>query len=222
MRERQIGPTLSHFTHRPSSTRLLAKFRDHKLWEHMNAHVNEYSWPRTCSHLFCKRKALLQKVTAPQFENDEELQFHLVDEHGFSRTRPGHRDGPASATRESSTLGRKRTSSNGDETLEWMPTRYFESASMALSTFATEGDERLPNKLTRDPSSLLRTSTTFGLHDAELTPEPKQPGCQWVSTCDSFGLDGETTDPDPGSDTLFPLSSLALSLFDRIAQRVQR
>jgi hypothetical protein len=45
-----------------------------------------------------------------------------------------------------------------------------------------------------------------GLHDAELTPEPEQPGRQWVSTCDSVGLDGETTDPDPDSETLFSFS----------------
>jgi hypothetical protein len=44
---------------------------------------------------------------------------------------PRQRDGPGSATHESSTLGRKRTSLNGDETLEWMPTRFFKSASMS-------------------------------------------------------------------------------------------
>jgi hypothetical protein len=38
-----------------------------------------------------------------------------------------------------------------------------------------------------------------GLGDAE------QPGRHWVSTCDSFNLDSDTTDPDPGSDTLFSL-----------------
>jgi len=165
----------------------------------------------TCHHFF----------TSPQFENDEELQFHLIDEHGFSRTRPGHRDGPASATHESSTLSRKRTSLNGDETLELMSTQYFESASMSgdrlspsrprkrarentltispslLSTFATEGDETAPA-----PAHILND---FDLHDAELTPELGQPGRQWVSTCDSVDLDGETADPDPDSETLFSL-----------------
>lgn len=204
--------------------------RDRKLWEHMNAHMNEYSWPRACPHLLCELEASLQKITAPQFGNDEELQFHLIDEHGFSRTRPGHRDGPASATYESATLSRKRTLLNGDETLEWMSTRYFESAPMLedrlspssprkrtreitptispplLSTFATEGDERQIQISSREtvpaPAHILND---VGLHDAELTPELEQPGRQWVSTCDSVGLDGETTDPDPDSETLFSL-----------------
>lgn len=51
--------------------------------------MNEYFWPRACSHLLCNSEASLQKTTAPQFENDKELQFHLVDEHGFSHTRLG-------------------------------------------------------------------------------------------------------------------------------------
>ena len=134
---------------------------------------------------------------------------------------PAHRDSPASATHESSTLSRKRTSLNGDETLEWMSTRYLESASMSedrlspsrprkrtreitptispflLSTFAAEGDETVPA-----PAHILND---VGLYDAELTPELEQPGRQWVSTCDSVGLDGETTDPDPDSETLFSL-----------------
>jgi hypothetical protein len=192
--------------------------RDRKLWEHMNAHMNEYSWPRAYPHLLYKLEASLQKITAPQFENDEELQFHLINEHGFSRTRPSHRDSPASATHESSTLSRKRTSLNGDETLEWMS---FESASISedrlspsrprkrarentptifpplLSTFATEGDETVPA-----PAYILND---IGLHNGELTPELGQPGCQWASTCDSVGLDSETADPDPDSETLFSL-----------------
>lgn len=84
----------------------------------MNAYMNEYSRPRAYPYLLYKLEASLQKITTPQFENDEELQFHLIDEHGFSRTRPGHGDSPVSATHESSTLSRKRTSLNGDETLE--------------------------------------------------------------------------------------------------------
>src|SRR2546423_2444302 len=75
-----------------------------------------------------------------------------------------------------------------------------------LSTFAAEGDER-PIQISSHgtvppPAHILND---VGLHDAELTPEPEQPGRQWVSTCDSCGLDGETTDPDPNSDTLFSL-----------------
>jgi hypothetical protein len=75
-----------------------------------------------------------------------------------------------------------------------------------LSTFATEGDERLiqisSHETVPPPAHILND---VGLHNAELTPEPEQPGRQWASTCDSFGLNGETTDPDPGSDTLFSL-----------------
>lgn len=68
---------------------------------------------------------------------------------------------------------------------------------LLLSTFATEGDETVPA-----PVHILND---VGLHDAELTPELEQPGRQWASTCDSVGLDGETTYPDPDSETLFSL-----------------
>jgi hypothetical protein len=132
----------------PACKRMNSWIRDHQLWEHMNAHMNKYSWPHACPHLLCKREA-----SAPQFKNNEELQFHLIDEHGFSRTRPGHRDGPASATHESSTLSRKRKSLNGDETLEQLSTRYFESLGDPDSVQDQESQfEELYSQFVRSPS----------------------------------------------------------------------
>ena len=213
----------------PVDQRMISWTRDHKLWEHMNAHMNEYSWPRACPHLICKREASLQKIVAPQFENEEKFQFHLIDEHGFSYTRPRCLDGPASTTHESFSLGRKRTL-DGDETSEWVPSQCFESMSMSrdclspsrprkrarkmtpticpplLSTSATEGDEHLMQMDTYETvPSRAHVPNNVGLGDAELTQDLERPGRHWVSTCDSFNLDSDTTDPDPGSSTLFSL-----------------
>ena len=62
----------------PASGRPESWTQDHKLWRHINEHLEECRWPRVCPNPLCD--ASLQDALA--------LQFHFVDDHRFSRTRP--------------------------------------------------------------------------------------------------------------------------------------
>ena len=64
--------------------RLQSWSRDFDLWVHVNDEVEGRRWPILCPHPLCD---ILLK-------GDRDLQFHFIDDHGFSRTRPGQ---PASA-----------------------------------------------------------------------------------------------------------------------------
>jgi hypothetical protein len=54
----------------------------------VNDHLDEYDWSHPCPYPLCVLEALLKNGSAPQFKDDEDLQFHLMDDHGFSRSRP--------------------------------------------------------------------------------------------------------------------------------------
>lgn len=54
--------------------------RDHKLWKHVHdEHLKNRRWPSSCPHPLCDLS----------LDGEMGFEFHLVDDHGFSRTRPG-------------------------------------------------------------------------------------------------------------------------------------
>jgi hypothetical protein len=94
--------------------------RDHKLWTHINDHLQGCCWPLICPHPSCDTS----------LQDEASFQSHLIDGHRFSRTRPGHGDvseEPCSGesflgsanTREDST--RKRKPTDDKYTLIWKP-----------------------------------------------------------------------------------------------------
>ncbi|MCJ1474750.1 hypothetical protein MMC13_003410 [Lambiella insularis] len=108
----------------PPSKRLESWTRDHKLWSHVDDHLRTCRWPHICPHITCD--TLLKDTTA--------LQFHLVDDHGLGRARPGKGaksttlDGPDkkipsdTAVKGSGPKG-KRTFLSNKRVLDWMPTQ---------------------------------------------------------------------------------------------------
>ena len=123
----------------PAFQRMESWIRDRALWIHMHHHLEKYEWPRPCLDPVCVREAALRNDTVPQFKDQEDLQYHLIDEHGFSPTRPreltcsGARRlcSPASTGHENPRPNRKRTSPSRDGTLEWIPGQCFEATSMS-------------------------------------------------------------------------------------------
>lgn len=91
----------------PASRRLESWTRDHKLWSHVNNHLEGQPWPLACPHPLCD-------ILIP---NDTELLYHFVDDHGFSRTRPA----PKSQAPQFSARGLKRKAPDQDDFLHWMP-----------------------------------------------------------------------------------------------------
>ena len=110
-----------------ASQRLESWTRDHKLWVHVNEnHLRGRQWPATCPHPLCDAS----------FENDAMLQFHFVDDHGFSRTRPGSigrrrllQQRQQHSSPNSPLVGRepdrKRKSLDEKGLLQWMPPMCF-------------------------------------------------------------------------------------------------
>ena len=106
----------------PAADRSKSWTRDHKLWIHVNEHLDQCQWPRVCPHPLCDVVV----------DDSGTLQFHFVDEHGLSRSRPGKsasskmfdlRDEKSffdTGTKNDSPK-RKRTSSNCTQTLQWLP-----------------------------------------------------------------------------------------------------
>ena len=72
----------------PASQRMESWIRDRVLWIHMHQVLEKYESTRPCPGPMCVREASLRNDTAPQFKDQEDLQFHLISEHGYSRTRP--------------------------------------------------------------------------------------------------------------------------------------
>lgn len=110
----------------PASKRLESWTRDHKLWSHVNEHLEECRWPRMCPHLLCDTS----------LQNGAALQYHFVDEHGFSRTTPlrpaniisldlQDEGMPLDRVIQGARPSRKRKSSSSTRALEWMPSQSF-------------------------------------------------------------------------------------------------
>ena len=66
-----------------AARRLQSWSRDFDLWTHVNDEITGRRRPMSCPHPLCD--VLL--------EDDRGLQFHFIDDHGFSRTRPGQAAG---------------------------------------------------------------------------------------------------------------------------------
>ena len=58
--------------------RLQSWSRDFDLWVHVNDEIEGRRWPILCPHPLCDILLI----------GDRDLQFHFIDDHGFSRTRP--------------------------------------------------------------------------------------------------------------------------------------
>ena len=93
----------------PASQRLESWTRDHKLWVHVNEkHLSGCQWPSSCPHPLCNLS----------FNDEFALQFHLIDDHGFSQTRP-RPTGRRNTSRKGLGSDRKRKSLDEDST-QWM------------------------------------------------------------------------------------------------------
>ena len=91
--------------------RLKSWCRDHALWKHIDAHLEGQRWPLVCPHPLCDTP----------LGHGKDLQFHFVDEHGLSRTRPKECDCPTTSP---SSPGKKsgpkrKFAGNGGE-LSWV------------------------------------------------------------------------------------------------------
>jgi hypothetical protein len=146
----------------PAIQRLESWSRDHKLWNHVNNHLQECRWPISCPHPSCDTS----------FDDEMTFQFHLIDSHGFSRTRPGHVcsdkcEGPCSgesfpssaATQRDST--RKRKLTNDEYCLTW--------TSSQLSGTASPPKKARITSPTICPSLVFSQATTIACN----TPRPE-------------------------------------------------
>ena len=62
----------------PAHQRLQSWCRDATLWQHVDSHLDDARWPLKCAHPRCDISLL----------DGQDLRFHLIDEHGFSRNLP--------------------------------------------------------------------------------------------------------------------------------------
>lgn len=114
------------------SQRMESWTRGHAQWTHtLNEHMKEYRWPHACPDPVCAREALSQNRPAPQFKDKEDLLFHFIDDHGYSRTVPrglrhhmphqsiSQKD-QASSAQDAFKKQRKRKWSERNDALKWM------------------------------------------------------------------------------------------------------
>ena len=68
-----------------AAQRLQSWTRDFDLWKDVNEQLERRRWPMACPHPLCDTR----------LKDEHDLQFHFIDDHSFSRTRPNR---PASTT----------------------------------------------------------------------------------------------------------------------------
>ena len=145
-----------------ASQRLESWTRDFKLWGYVNEHLDQCRWPRSCPRPLCDT----------WIEDAVTLQFHLVDEHDFSRTRPGTaaklsvlQDERRHSDIQMRHSSRKRKFSSGPTELEWMPPHHIND--MPLS-------EREPfnGQYPKRPKQTLLTICPTALNLDLLTTNP--------------------------------------------------
>lgn len=111
----------------------------------MNNEVKGRHWPMSCPHPLCD--ILL--------EDDRDLQFHFIDDHGFSRTRPSQPagtdpyepDGRGQSTKtaaDRSSGNGKRKASSVDDIIVWEP---LEFVPPFIRTTERSGSRRPPKKI---------------------------------------------------------------------------
>jgi hypothetical protein len=155
-----------------ASRRLMPWSRDHKLWNHVNDYLRGSRWPVVCRHPSCNTS----------YDDETSFQFHLIDNHGFSRTRPGHAcaDDLDTKCSEQSSLAsadmqgdthRKRKPVDDDSTLTWMP------------MLSPGGPARSPRKSrtspTVCPSLISSTDTTIDCDSSHPIPSSTKTHLLW-------------------------------------------
>ena len=176
----------------PATRRLDSWSRDHKLWIHVNEHVRGLSWPTICPHPYC----------SSSLDNETSLQFHFIDEHGFSRTRPRR-------TLPEKDSSRKRKAADDESTFSWLPAEPLGRASPSkrsrlraptvcpslISSWDSVADfqlahidhpENFPSEA--EPSSL---DLDGGQHGLPLDGMPREPECkpEMLPICDPSSAD---------------------------------
>ena len=193
----------------PASKRLESWTRDHKLWNHVNIHLGQCRWPRVCPHPLCD--ALANDGVA--------LQFHFMDEHGFSRARPGK----AACSEVSDSLGknvslddevqaplfnRKRKFSSVTTKLEWITPRSAHDLSVSGQDFS---HSHLPKRpwpippaispidLTTD-GAVSDDQSTRNVVDAAMFPPHFSPSIEERTDTECRSLPIYCTDPQQDTD----------------------
>jgi len=210
--------------------RMESRSRDQASWTHMCNHMEGYEWPRPCPDLVCVREAASRNDAAPHFEDQEDFRFHLIDEHGYSRTLPRgltcsdpprRRSGgnPASTANGTRRPNRKRTLSSRDGSLA--PISDQDSGLMSAESFLSPPN---PKKRTRETTPTIsppllskfaqghdECSITLRSDQAALTPalidpilESEHRHYHRMSAYDAFdSLKDEASGPYIDIDTLF-------------------
>jgi hypothetical protein len=162
-----------------ASQRLESWSRDHKLWNHINDHLQGCQWPIICRHPSCDTSC----------DNETSFQFHLIDSHGFSHTRPGQvcsigfdkassKELFPAGTDTQRGVPRKRKLVNDEYALTWMSMQSPESARSPKQSRTTSS--------TVCPSLISRTDTTI---DCDLSRPESNENAPAVEHC-RFDLDG--------------------------------
>ena len=156
----------------PASKQMESWTRDHKLWTHISEHITECQWPCVCPHPLCDEN--LKEATA--------FRFHLVDEHGLSRTQNGEAAAVATLDSQEDAISndeplwkeypnRKRKKVGSASPLEWMPPQSFPDA----TTAPTERSPRRPSKRPKQDISTVNPaalSLRDGTSDRQTTQDP--------------------------------------------------
>ena len=193
----------------PASKQMESWTRDHKLWTHVSEHITECQWPCVCPHPLCDQN--LKDATA--------FQFHLVDEHGLSRTQNGEAAAVAALDSQDDAMAndepvsnghpnRKRKKAGSASPLEWMPPQSFPDPTTAPT-------ERLPRRQPKRPRQDASTvcPAALSLEDGTFDKQTTQDSLDSVllPPASSFG-DGEselTLDLTmPGSDMSHTIDSV--------------
>ena len=107
---------LGNAAEQSAGRRLESWRRDHALWKHIDTHLERQRWPLVCPHPVCDMRLCHWK----------DLQFHFVDEHGLSRTRPSERGDPTtSSSSPTKKSGPKRKSAGDGGELFWASPEHF-------------------------------------------------------------------------------------------------
>jgi hypothetical protein len=211
----------------PASKRLESWTRDHKLWSHVSEHLEECRWPRVCPHPLCDTS--LKDAAA--------LQYHLVDEHGFSRTCPVK---PANMTAldsqdekiplDKDTQGarpsRKRKPSSCTRALEWMPSQSFHDTPASPEEPSVCRRQKRPR---RTPPAICPTvlsldeglsddHTAYNVTDSVMLSHPYLPSIEDDDKCTDLDCDlfpSNCTKPHDTIDSPEPEDDHDDTLFDR-------
>lgn len=117
-----------------ASERLQSWTRDHKLWTHvMDEHLDDSQWPLVCPHPLCDTP----------HDDSTSFQFHLIDVHRFSRSRPTRGTNATSVSPSDENIPlhddaggfppcRKRKSPSSSGALDWIPPQSLKSMAAAL------------------------------------------------------------------------------------------